>query len=710
MTSAKSFCRFCHAFCGIDVEIRDGRAIEIRGDRENPMSGGFACIKGRALPEQHNHPDRLTMPLKRKAKGEPFESLAIDRAIDEIAARLADIIDRDQPRSVALYAGTAAYQNAIGLPIARAWMAGIQSPSFYTSLTIDQPSKLVAPQHHGSFASGTQSFASSNVWMVFGCNSPVSMYGGISGFPSFNPSHRLREARRRGLDLIVVDPRRSELARVADLHLQVRPGEDSTLLAGMLRILFEEELEDSEFCARHVNGVETLRAATSDFDLEYVARRCGVSPDLIIEATRRFAKGPRGVASSGTGTSMAPHPNLTEHLIISLNTLCGRYNRAGDEVRNPGTLMPRLFSENVTPPMPGYRMGEQSRIRGLGQIAGELPTAALAEEILLPGPGQVRALIVFGGNPVLAFPDQKKTIDALRQLELLVVLDPFLGATAQMADFVIPPTLCLERSDLTSLMDGWYPEAYAMYTPAAVAPPEGVIEEWMFFWELAQRMGTPLNLAGGALDPSRRPDSDEVLENLSAFSRIPLDEIRRHASGALFPPAQPVFVEAGDPEANARLEVGPEALMLELAEIRRESPVQGGGYRPGENFSHRLISRRLREVCNSVGQELPSLQAKRPYNPAFMNPGDLEALGISSGDRAEIESAHGSIIGTVEGADDIPPGVVSMAHAWGQLPDSPDSRGSSTALLIDTTSDFDPISGIPRMSAIPVNVRPLEPS
>jgi anaerobic selenocysteine-containing dehydrogenase len=480
----------------------------------------------------------------------------------------------------------------------------------------------------------------------------------------------------------------------------------------MLHVILAEDLHDADFCARYVNGLEALRKSVLDFSPDYVAARTGVAAERVVEASRRFARGPRGVASSGTGPSMAPRPNLSEHLVMDLNTVCGRYNREGDEVRNPGTLFPAQQPVmGVIPPMPGYRIGEQSRIRGLGTIAGEMPTAALADEILTPGDGQVRALIVFGGNPIVAFPDQVKTIRALRELELLVVVDPSPRSTARLADYVIAPTLGLERPDVTMLMDSWYPEAYAMYTPAVATPPEGVVEDWVLLWELAHRLGTTINLAGGLVDMSQRPTTDEILENITRFARVPITEIREHSSGALFPSEVPVRVQAGDPDASGRLELAPESLVAELREARGEPIVEGAGYRLGEDFSHRLICRRLREVCNSVGQEFPSLQASRPYNPAYMNPEDLIELGVSSGDLIEIESAHGRIVGVAEAADDVLPGVISMAHSWGDLPElaaSPRDRGSCTSALIDNASEYDPISGIPRMSAIPVNVRPTD--
>ncbi|MDP6978046.1 MAG: molybdopterin-dependent oxidoreductase [Myxococcota bacterium] len=710
MSLAKSFCRLCHAFCGIDVKLEDGRPVEVRGDRANPMSEGFTCIKGRCLPEQHAHEARLCRSQKREASGD-FAPIGFDAATDEIAAALRGIIDRHGPRAVAVYAGTAAYQNAAGLAVARAFTAGLGSPSFYSSLTIDQPAKLVAPQRHGTFMSGTQRFETADVWMVIGCNSLVSMYGGVTRFPSFNPTKRIREAKARGLDLIVVDPRKTELARMADLHLQPRPGEDPTLVAGMLRVILEEGLHDVDFCQQYASGVDDLKNAVDEFSLDYVAARTGVAEEQIAEAARRFARGPRGVASTGTGPSMAPHPNLTEHLVMDLNTICGRYNREGDPVLNPGTLMPSLPSTmGVMPPLRPFPGGERCRIRGLETVAGEMPTAALAEEILTPGEGQVRALIVFGGNPIVAFPDQAKTLRALRDLELLVVVDPSLSSTAQLADYVIAPTLCLERADVTLLMDSWYPEAYAMYTPAVAAPPAGVIEDWAFLWELARRLETRILLPGGPLDMARRPTTDDVLRNITAHARIAFDELRAHPSGSLFPPDDPIAVGPGDPASPHRLALAPEILLEELRAVRAEPAVDGAGYLPGEQFSHRLIARRLREVCNSVGQDFPTLRAKRPYNPVFMNPEDLAVLGVESGDLVEIESADGCIQGIAEAAPDVLRGVVSMSHSWGGLPDpdaSPPERAGATSALIDTERIYDPVSGIPRMSAIPVNVRPL---
>ena len=304
METRKSFCRFCHAFCGILVDVDANRVVAVRGDADNPMSGGYTCIKGRSLADQHNGPHRLRSSQKRMPDG-TFQAISSEQAIEEITEKLSTIVQRHGPRSVATYNGTYAHMNAVVLPIVRAWHRGIGSPSYYTASSIDQPGKQVAAIRHGVWQGGDQDFASSDVHLVVGANPLVSMWAGLK-FPAYNPWKRLRDAQARGMKLVVIDPRRSELARRADLHLQVRPGEDPTLLAGIIHVIFAEGLYDGDFCDAYVQGIEGLREAVRDFTPEYVEERAQVPAALVERAARMFAAGPRGMATSGTGPSMAP--------------------------------------------------------------------------------------------------------------------------------------------------------------------------------------------------------------------------------------------------------------------------------------------------------------------------------------------------------------------------------------------------------------------
>ena len=710
MQTIKSFCRFCHAVCGIEVDVVDNRAVAVRGDKEHPVSHGYLCVKGRALIEQHEDPARLRAARKRATDG-TWRDIPSRQAMDEIAERLRALIDRDGPQAIAVYSGTHGLFSA-AKPVIIAWINGIGSHWYFTPNTIDQPSQQTAWARHGAWDAGAQRFADADVMMFVGNNPGVSAFSREGGPPYANAFKHLRDAKRRGMRIIAVDPRRTELARSSDIHLQVKPGEDPTLLAGMLRVILAADLYDHDFVAAHVGGLEALRAALGAYTPDYVEARTGVPAALMEAAARMFAGGRRGTAMTCTGVNMAPRPDVTQHLVVALNSLCGRFNRAGDVVRNPGVLKPpRTFRAEVQPPRPIWGSGPRSRFRGLGQFGVEMPINVFADEVLTPGAGQIKALICVGGNPVMAFPDQRKVVAALRALELGVVLDVKMTATARLAHYVFGCKLSLEKPGTSRTAEGQLDIPFAQYTPAILAPEFDVIEEWEFFWGLAHRMRTPLVFEDGRrFDIDRQPSPDEYLDFTHAGARVPLDEVRRSPGGRIFAPSQPVRVEGPRPErASARMDVAPPAIVEQLAEIRAERFDASGGYGGDDRFTHRLISRRTLEIYNSTGDHLARLRRRSLCSIAFMHPLDLQRIGVGAGATVRIESDHGFIDALAEPSDDVLPGVISMAHARAGLPeeDADAFDAGSTNRLVSTERDFEPISGIPRQSAIPVRVRPV---
>ncbi len=729
-----SICRFCHANCAILVDIdTDGRPVRVVGDPENPAYHGFTCAKGRRLPDQHAHPDRLLQTQKRVSgrRDEPvFESIPSEQAMDEIAERIGALVREHGPRSVALYIGTYAGPHAASIPTSIGWLLALGSKMVFSSQSIDQPGKHVANAIHGRWLGGSHVFDEADVWLLLGNNPLISMSGGI---PPANPSRRLREARKRGLKLIVIDPRKTEVARFADVYLQPRPGEDPSILAGILHVILRDRLHDAAFTDAHVQGLEALAETVADFTPEVAARRAGLEPSEIELAARTFAAGPRGCGVAGTGPNMSPHGNLTEYLLLALNTVCGRWRREGEAVANPGALLPRATPKaQAMGPRAGWGRGERLRSRPLGSSAAGLPTAALADEILYEDEDRIRALICVGSNPVAAWPDQLKTLRAMESLELLVCLDPKMGATTRLADYVVAPKLSLETPGVSVSSEGieqtyvamGYSEPYAQYAPAIATPPEGsdLIEEWEFFHGLAQRMGLPLTCypiraetgvlrerrEPVTLDMERKPTTDEVLEALMAGSRVPLSELKRHPRGAIFDD-ETIRVAAADPGADDRLDVGNADMMAELAVIGREAAEAATDAAETDGVrSFRLISRRMPNVYNSTGRDIPALMRGGGHNPAYLHPDDLAALGLERGDLIEIATDHASILGIAEGAPELRRGLVSMAHCFGDAP-AQDARfreiGSNTGRLIDNEREFDPHTGIPRMSAIPVVVR-----
>jgi anaerobic selenocysteine-containing dehydrogenase len=703
-----SFCRFCHASCPIEVDVVDGRAVAVRGVAEDPLFAGYTCIKGRQIPEQMTHPGRLRTSLRRRSDG-TFEEISSEDAMDSIGAELRRILHAHGPRAIASYTGTGGYQNSLAIPAARAFHQGLKSPSFYTSVTIDQPAKATAPFRVGIWEAGYNNFSDAEVLLAIGYNPLVSSFGPVGGLQGTNPYVALREAQRRGMKLIVIDPRRTEFAARADIHLAPRPGEDPTLMAGILKVVIDEGLFDHEFCERWVGDLARLAEAVSAFDLDYVARRCDVPADDIVAAARMFAAARKGTSGTGTGPSMAPHSSLTEHLSIVLNTICGRVNREGDTLESGYFLYPdtpkRAQVHAARPPA----TGAPQRVRNLRGIRGEMLTTALSEEILTPGDGRVRALIVSGGNPVVAWPDQELTIRAMKDLELLVVIDHRMSATAEFAHYVIAPTLSLERADVPHLMDRWFSAPYTNYTEAVTPRVGDVMNEWEVFWELARRLNSTLPLPGGDAPMDVRPTDDEMLDLAYAGSRMPMEEVRRNRMTVH--PEKRLVAQAADPECTARFTVAPDDIIEEIGRVRSEGDSAAAlGVDPAD-YPFRLVSRRLKHVLNSFGSELSVLGAKGSTNPAYMNPDDMELLDLADGDLIEITSPRSSIRAVAESAEDVRRGVVSMAHSWGgsSLTDEKvRDIGTPTNRLVSVDRGHDTVNGMVVQSAIPVRVSVLE--
>ncbi|MET0371699.1 MAG: molybdopterin-dependent oxidoreductase [Sphingobium sp.] len=708
-----SFCRLCGGACGTRVTVDEqDKIVSVRGDREHPLSRGYACAKGLDLAEMHNRPDRLLHPMKRMPDGS-FARIGVEDALDEIGEGMRRIIDRDGPDAVACFMGTQGFQNSLAAILLPEWLRAIGSNSFYSSLTIDQSAKVVCFGRMGGWGAGKQIFDTSDVWLMFGSNPLVSITSS-AGMPVWNATKTIKDAKARGLKLIVVDPRRTETAEYADLFISPKPGEDATIVAGMLRLILAEGLEDKDFCARYVDGLDVLRAAVEPFTPDYVARRAGIPLDAMPAAARMFATAKRGSADSATGVCMGPNSNLTVHLIEALNVVCGRYARAGERIPNPGISCPTISPRaEVIPPPRWWESGPRVRTRDLGrlrsQFAYEMPASVLSDEILTPGKGQVRALLVEGGNPANALPDRRKTLAALRDLELLVALEPLMTATARLAHYILPPRLIYERPDLPVPwnMIGRTPWPFSQFTPAIVPTPPGseLVDDWYVLWAITKRLGCTLELAGDKLDMVNPPHEDELFALMSRGGAVPFEEVRRHPHGKLFD-LEPRYV--GDAQGDARFDLFPADVAAELAACLDAGASAGA---PGADFGFSFTVRRMRDTMNSL-RPGGSLKLRSAFNPAYMHPGDIEGLGLQKGSAVFVESRSGRIPAVVEPDAKLRPGIVSMAHCWGEGTgidfDAEDyaSNGSCTSTLVDADTDLEDINGMVWMTAIPVRVTP----
>jgi anaerobic selenocysteine-containing dehydrogenase len=716
-------CRVCNKGCPMIAEVRDGRLAAVRGAKDNELFQGFTCVKGRALPAFINGPGRLLRSLRRTPDG--FEPIAVATAMDEVATRLSEIRDKYGPRSIATYYGTQ-LQNVPAGALMRAFSAAIGSDMKFGASSLDKPGRSIAWAMLGKWQAPPQGFSAPDAVMMIGINPLVN---GLGGIPAGHPGHWLSERLGSGMELIVVDPRRSDIAKRATIFLQPLPGHDIPILAAMLNVILSERLHDERFTTENVRNLDALHGAVRAFDPREVAARSGLDPADLERAARIFARAGRGYVVAGTGPHMAGQGTLLEYLALCLDTVCGHWMRAGEVVPNVGVFSPPVVPRaQANDPKAAYGFGARSRVRGLGMSAAGMPSATLAEEILIDGPGRVRALISCGGNPLAAFPDHEQTVRAFERLDLLVQVDPFMSQTAELADYVIAPKMTPEMIGITIKIESssaiyatgyGYSADYAQYSEAVVDPPPDseVIEDWELFYGVAQRMHLDLHVTNQSgelvpLDMNDPPAPDELVALLMAGSRVPLDQIRARPGGAFFPADPPVVVAEKQDGWSGRLDVGNEQL---LADLTVHAQYDDAGQ--GDPYPFRLLCRRMAHVVNSSYNSRVAAGHPGP-NPAFMNTADMRALGLIKGQEIEIESAHGKIVALADVDDGLRAGSVSMSFGFGGARDA-DHRhihtvGSSVARLLSTRDYFDPYSGQPRMSSLPIRIhavtRPLDPS
>lgn len=720
-------CRLCIAHCGVLATVEDDagrrKVTRVTGDPDNPVFKGYTCPKGRALPELHNHEGRLLHAMKRQADGThaPIDSSA---AAIEVAQRIRQIVDAHGPRAVACYVGTPNAGQPTAAAMGSAFLRALGSRMFFTSNTIDQPGKQIAMALHGKWLGGEPDFEEADAWLLLGSNPIISKSAGI---PGQNPAQKLKEARERGLQLIVIDPRVSDVARKAAVHLQCRPGEDHAILAGMINIIVSEGLYDEEFVRENVAGFDALAAGVAQYTPGYVADRAGVPEDKLVEAARVFAKARVRHANSGTGPSFSMYCNLKEYLLLCLNTVCGAYSRAGERVTRPNAMLPAYTPRaQPFPPFKAWGFGEKLRVRGLTDTAAGMPTAALADEILLPGEGQVRALICIGGNPMAAWPDQRKTQRALESLDLLVTLDVEMSSTARLADYVIACKQTLETPGMSQSGEAikyfgtgiGFSNAYAQYSPAIADVPHGsdLMEEWDFFYRMADHLDLELTFAVAfgfsryqeapyavmPISRSEKPTIEAIYAAICANSRVPLEEVKRYPHGHVFD--SEVVVQPREEGCDDRLDCGNADMLAQLGEVFEQD------YQALQNtpdFPFRYIPRRHNNFMNSTGRSIPKLNGGRPWNPVWMHPQDIRDIGVAEGAMVRIATQHDSIAAMVEADDTLRPGVVAIAHAFGGLANEEDDYlelGANTGRLVRTDEDYDPITGMPRMGNIPVAI------
>lgn len=729
-------CPLCEATCGLAIELEDDQVVKVRGDADDVFSRGYLCPKGALIGELEHDPDRLTAPRVRRDGR--LTGTTWDAAFEEVADRLRPIIDEHGPDAVAVYVGNPNVHTLAGQLYLRPLLKALRTQNVYSASSVDQLPKHVSCglMFGDPLAIPIPDLDRTDLMVILG-GDPRTSNGSLWTLPDVGG--RLDALRQRGGRLVVVDPRRTRTAAKADQHLAIRPGTDALLLAAIVATLVREDLIDvGDHLAAHAAGLDEVCAALAIFTPERVAPVCDVPADTIVTLARELAAAEHAVVYGRIGTTTVRHGTLASWLVDVVNVVTGNLDREG------GSMFPLAAHHRPGGRKP-FRMGRwRSRVRDLPEAIGELPVATLVDEIETPGEGQVRALIVVAGNPVLSTPDAARLDAAIAGLDLVIVVDPFQGATARHADVLFPAPGPLQRSHSDLAFANLSARNVVHYQPAARTLPDGQLDEWQVLLSLAAivlGLPTPIDLDQAdafvarqtadvlVADPHARVavrDADAVLaavgdrhgpeRMLDLLFRagpygdgfdpdadgLTLAALEAAPHGIDHGPMQPRVPDVLRTDSG-RIELAPPALLEAL------SALEGELDQPAAPLV--LIGRRHLRTNNSWSHNTPGLNRGRSLCVLQVHPEDAQRYGLIDGGRAKLRSVAGAIEVDVEVTDDLRTGVVSLPHGFGhdldgvELSVARQRGGANTNVLTDRFA-VDPLSGTAVLNGIPVEVAP----
>jgi anaerobic selenocysteine-containing dehydrogenase len=697
-------CAFCEAACGIQVTAdHKARTItDVRGDKADPYSKGFICAKAYALTELHSDPDRLRQPLRRR--GNDFEEISWQEAFDEAADRLKAVQAKHGQHSIGYYFGNPTGHKGPMLIYGGMLIGALGTMQVYSPGTLDQIPKQAsgALMFGGALVQPLADLERTDHLIIIGSNPAVSQ-GSMIVAPGF--SKHIKAIRARGGKVVVIDPRRTETADMADQHVALMPGTDAYLLFAMIQVLIEENRVSLGRAQGLIKNYDTLAHLASRYTPERVADITGVAPEIIRQLAREMAAAPGAAMHGRTGTCTQRFGSITSWLIDVLNTLTGNLDKPGGSMFAAyGIPTPILFNakwENGIPPVGRWH----SRVSGLPESLGMLPTAGLPDEILTPGEGQVRGFVTQAGNVVLSNPDGHRISEALKSLEFMLSLDIYVNETTRHADIIIPGPSYAEHADFAAVTPYEMIRKYTKWAPPIFDPPQGMPHDWEIFANLAARLQgvsvsdaeegfframvqqalaqgraecaqVSLDEACAALGNTAGPDRifDAMIRSGpygDAFGAIPdglsLEKVKQHPHGLDLGPLTEQFPNVLE-TPDGLIDLAPELLVADVD--RLENWLND---RPDKD-SLSLIGRRHVRSKNAWMHNIRLLVKGKDPCTLLIHPQDADNLGLKTGDLARVSTQNGSLEAPVEVSDEMKAGVVSLPHGWGH--DVPDTRQS----------------------------------
>ena len=699
-------CNLCDATCGLEIVVEGREVLSIKGDRENPFSRGYVCPKSQAHKDLYNDPDRLRHPVRRR--GDSWEAVSWDEAIGEASERLAAVQRKHGDDALALYWGDPVAHNYATQFLLLPFIKALKTKSVFTVNSVDSlPRMLVSMFLYGNQAAvPVPDIERTDFLLILGANPLVS---NGSAMTASDCRKRLARIRERGGRIVVVDPRRTETAAVADAHHFIRPGADALFLAAILHAGFEEGFFPRDRVLPRVDGIGALRDWVRPFPPERVSGAAGIPADAIRGLARDFAAAPSAVCYGRMGTCTQEFGAAATWLIDALNVVSGNFDRSGGAMfTTPPVDLARLAK---VARQTGHFDRWRSRVGNLPEFNGELPVAALAQEIETPGPGQVKALVTLAGNLCLSRPNSGRLLRAMKGLEYMVSIDLYVNETTRHADLILPPVSSLEEDHFETIMYTLAVRNAVNYAPPVFPKPADARQDWEILLDLASALQAargPLGVISGwatralfrAVPPRRQLD---LLLRLGPHS-LSLKKLERAPHGIDLGPLAP-GVEKVLHTRGSRIDLVPAPMAEEADRLRQRleaTPV------PGDD-SLVLIGRRALRGLNSWLHNCPSVHRDGLRFSLLMHPDDAARRGLADGRTTRVWTATGEIEAPLEVTDGIMPGVVSLPHGWGHdlpgvaLSEARKRPGANVNLITDDAR-VDAVSGTSVLYGIPVRV------
>jgi len=687
-------CNICEAMCGIEVRHEGGKIVSIKPDKEDPFSHGHICPKAIALQDFYQDPDRLKKPLRKTGDG--WQEISWDQAFAEISEKVQQIQTRHGKNSVGVYLGNPNAHNLGNAIFLSHFLRALGSINRFSSASADQmPHHVAASRMFGAtMAIAVPDIDRTDFMLIIGGNPVVSNGSMMSGA---GMPGRLKGIQKRGGQVVVVDPRRTETAKIASEHLFIVPETDALLLLALIRTVIEENLARFRDLEPLLDGYEQLVAATAEFTPEGVSSFVGIAAHKIRQLARDFASAPSAVCYSRMGASTQTFGGLCQWLTVVLNIITGNFDRAG------GAMFPQPAFDLLKPDRVHTHKPLLSRVRQLPHFHGEFPICTLAEEITTAGEGQIKALFTIAGNPVLSAPNGDRLDHAFEQLDFMVSVDIYLNETTRHADIILPATTGLETSHYDVFFNG-----FAVRNTAKYAPPLFEKEpDQKHDWQILKAMATCLT---GVPDDGQTPEHvlDAALK-ASAYGAqgLSLQKLIDTPHGVDLGPLQACAGERIK-TPDGRIRLAPNYYLNDLPRLR--TSMQAGAVTSAE-FPLRMIGRRLVHNHNTWTHNSHRLIKGDNLVTLQIHSADAERLHIKSGQMVTVRSKIGQVSLPAEVDDDILPGVVSIPQGWGHH--RPDTRmriaKHQPGISINSLTDdyrIDQLTGNAAFNGTPVAVQP----